>query len=70
MKSSGWKAGHFKSIEHNHHAEIYESKVLALNEDKMKDPDRFLELVGYFGSRKNSDFYKQLKIEQNHSRIK
>ena len=70
IKSSSWRVGHFKSIENHHPKEIVESRVLALNEDKMKDPERFLELVAYFGSKKNSDFYKNLKIEQNHSRLK
>ena len=36
----------------------------------MRDPDKFLELVSYFGSKKSTEYYRKLKIEHRQSKLK
>lgn len=48
---------------------IEESAVFALNETKV-DPNKLSELVTYFGARKDTEFYKQLKMDHEQNKIR
>ena len=68
MKSELWRFRQQSTIEVNMPSMIEESEIFALHETKV-DPNKLSELVSYFGSRKDTDFYKKLKIENNKNRL-